>query len=37
MKTVLAFIISIIGFGALFFLIDVLLLNAQGLSIIFRG
>ena len=37
MKTVLAFIISIIGFGALFFLIDVLLLNAQVLSIIFRG
>lgn len=37
MKTILAFIASFIGFGALFFLMDALLLNAQGLSFMFKG
>lgn len=37
MKTVLAFIASVLGFGALFLVLDLLLFNAQGLSFFFNG
>lgn len=37
MKPFLAFIISAAAFGALFLLMDIMLLNAQGLSFIFKG
>jgi len=37
MKSVFIFIVSSIGFLAFFLVMDALLLNAQGLSFIFRG
>lgn len=37
MKTMLAFIASVLGFGALFLVLDLLLFNAQGLSFVFKG